>query len=96
MAYPTRELHDTCIAIFRQIRASDPELAARALARGVPITIQSPEGQMRADLKALDAVASSFATGDRASKRDFQRVEQIIQRATAATLSPPDPRSLVR
>jgi hypothetical protein len=74
----THELHDTCIALFGILKARDPELSARALARGVPLTQGTPEHSLMLDLNALDSVASCFATGDRPAKRDLQRVEKII------------------
>ena len=75
----TRELHDTCNAIFKAMKAADPELAAVALARtGAPLTPGTPEHTMQRDLMALSAVASGFATGDRPSKSDLKRVEAIL------------------
>lgn len=83
MASITRELHDTCIAYRAAFKARDPELFARATARGVWLMDGTPEQALSRDLNALDDVAQAFATGIRPSKKSLKRVEAILVREAA-------------
>lgn len=78
MAKISRDLHDRCIAQFRAVKAADPELAAQALARGVPLTPGTPAHEMMLDLLALDAVASSFSTGLKARAPQTKRAMALL------------------
>ncbi|WP_428485951.1 hypothetical protein [Rhodopila sp.] len=79
MASISRDLHDRCIAAFAAIKARDPDLAAQALARGVPLTIGSPAHALMQDLLALDAVASAFATGVRPRAAQMKRALALTE-----------------
>jgi hypothetical protein len=78
MTTVTRAMHDRCIAMFGTIKARDPELAAQALARGAGLTPGSPAQLLKQDLLALDAVASSFATGLRPRAAQVKRALALI------------------
>ena len=80
----SHELHDNCIALFKALKARDPDLTARATARGVVIAYNSPEYELMRDLEALDVVASAFATGRAPSLSALRRVETILARELAA------------
>lgn len=68
----SREVHDRCLATITELRTKNPELVA-ILARRGPLKIGSPLHAFSKDLDALNEVASSFATGDRASKATMKR-----------------------
>ena len=84
MARITREMHDTCNALFRQIKARDPELSARAMDRRAILLDGTPEQALCRDLCALSDTASSFATGIAPSRKTLKRVEAIITREMAS------------
>ena len=86
----TRELHDTCNALFLVIKARDPDLSARALRRdGQPVGANgSPEVELMYDLHSLSDVASSFATGLPPSLENLHRVEAILTREHARPETP--------
>jgi hypothetical protein len=70
--------HDKCIAAGAVLRDRDPVLYAKATARGVPITCGTPEHDLLLDMDALNAMAASFATGDRVSARQQRRAARVI------------------
>ena len=74
----TRELHDACIARHAALKNADPELTARATARGVWIAAGSPEQTLLHDLTALDDVAQSFATGVRPKAKNMRRALALL------------------
>lgn len=74
----THSQHNACIAARKIIRDRDPALFEKATVRGVWLTKGTPEHTLMLDLSALDAVASSFATGARVSKANQSRAERLL------------------